>query len=131
MKPHGIHIDDWGFPRSGGRTHQGNDIFAPTGTPIRSPFDGRADEGSGGLGGIYVFVYSDAGDHVYNAHMSRFAGVDGQRVTKGQVIGYVGNSGNAVGTPPHNHFGYYPGNGAAVNPYPYLNEVCGDGGRGF
>jgi murein DD-endopeptidase MepM/ murein hydrolase activator NlpD len=125
------YIDDWGFPRSGGRTHQGNDIFAPAGTPIRAPFDGRAEEGSGGLGGIYVFVYSDAGDHVYNAHMSRFAGVDGQRVTKGQVIGYVGNSGNAVGTPPHDHFGYYPGNGAAVNPYPYLNEVCGVGGRAF
>jgi peptidoglycan LD-endopeptidase LytH len=125
------YIDDFGFPRVG-HTHQGNDIFAPSGTPIRAPFNGTAQEGSGGLGGLYVHVYSDAnGDYVYNAHLSRFAGVDGQHVTRGQVIGYVGQTGNAASTPPHDHFEYHPGGGSAVSPYLYLNEVCGVGGRGF
>ncbi|MGH2682276.1 MAG: murein hydrolase activator EnvC family protein [Actinomycetota bacterium] len=125
------YIDDFGFPRVG-HTHQGNDIFAPSGTPIRAPFNGTAQEGSGGLGGLYVHVYGDAnGDYVFNAHLSRFAGVDGQHVTSGQVIGYVGQTGNAASTPPHDHFEYHPGGGSAVSPYLYLNEVCGVGGRGF
>jgi murein DD-endopeptidase MepM/ murein hydrolase activator NlpD len=125
------YIDDFGFPRVG-HTHQGNDIFAPSGTPIRAPFNGTAQEGSGGLGGLYVHVYADANaDYVFNAHLSRFAGVSGQHVTKGQVIGYVGQTGNAATTPPHDHFEYHPGGGSAVSPYLYLNEVCGVSGRGF
>jgi murein DD-endopeptidase MepM/ murein hydrolase activator NlpD len=124
------YIDDFGFPRVG-HTHQGNDIFAPSGTPIRAPFNGIAREGSGGLGGLYVYVDADANaDYVYNAHLSRFAGVNGQHVTKGQLIGYVGQTGNAASTPPHNHFEYHPGGGSAVSPYLYLNEVCGIGGLG-
>jgi murein DD-endopeptidase MepM/ murein hydrolase activator NlpD len=123
------YIDDFGFPRVG-HTHQGNDIFAPSGTPIRAPFNGIAREGSGGLGGLYVYVDADANaDYVYNAHLSRFAGVSGQHVTKGQIVGYVGQTGNAASTPPHNHFEYHPGGGSAVSPYLYLNEVCGVGGR--
>jgi murein DD-endopeptidase MepM/ murein hydrolase activator NlpD len=125
------YIDDFGFPRVG-HTHQGNDIFAPSGTPIRAPFNGIAQEGSGGLGGLYVHVYADANaDYVYNAHLSRFAGVSGEHVTKGELIGYVGQTGNAASTPPHDHFEYHPGGGSAVSPYLYLNEVCGVGGRGF
>jgi murein DD-endopeptidase MepM/ murein hydrolase activator NlpD len=125
------YIDDFGFPRVG-HTHQGNDIFAPSGTPIRAPFNGTAQEGSGGLGGLYVHVYADANaDYVFNAHLSRFAGVSGQHVVKGQVIGYVGQTGNAATTPPHDHFEYHPGGGSAVSPYLYLNEVCGVGGRAF
>ena len=123
------YIDDFGFPRVG-HTHQGNDIFAPSGTPIRAPFNGIAREGSGGLGGLYVYVDADANaDYVYNAHLSRFAGVNGEHVTKGQIVGYVGQTGNAASTPPHNHFEYHPGGGSAVSPYLYLNEVCGVGGR--
>jgi murein DD-endopeptidase MepM/ murein hydrolase activator NlpD len=125
------YIEDFGFPRVG-HTHQGNDIFAPSGTPIRAPFNGTAREGSGGLGGLSVYVDADANaDYVYNAHLSRFAGVNGQHVTKGQLIGYVGQTGNAATTPPHDHFEYHPGGGSAVSPYLYLNEVCGVGGRGF
>ena len=125
------YIDDFGFPRVG-HTHQGNDIFAPSGTPIRAPFNGIAREGSGGLGGLYVYVDADANaDYVYNAHLSRFAGVSGQHVVKGQVVGFVGQTGNAASTPPHNHFEFHPGGGSAVSPYLYLNEVCGISGRGF
>ncbi|HEX2069939.1 MAG TPA: M23 family metallopeptidase, partial [Actinomycetota bacterium] len=115
------YIDDWGFPRSGGRSHQGNDIFAPYGTPIRATFPGRAVAGSGGLGGLSVKVYGSQG-YTYNAHLSRL-GTLGQ-VSTGTIIGYVGQSGNAAGTPPHNHFEWHPGNGGAVNPFPYLNSVC-------
>jgi murein DD-endopeptidase MepM/ murein hydrolase activator NlpD len=122
------YIDDFGYPRSGGRTHQGNDILAPKGTRIRAPFDGRAVEGSNSLGGLSVHVYGGPrGDYVYNAHLSRYAGVSGH-VRAGQVIGYVGDTGNARGGPYHDHFEYHPGGGSAISPYHYLNEVCGVGG---
>jgi murein DD-endopeptidase MepM/ murein hydrolase activator NlpD len=131
VDPPRSYTDTFGAPRSGGRSHQGNDIFAPTGTPIRAPFDGVARESWNSLGGYSVHVYADAnGDYVYNAHLSRYAGVNGARVTAGTIIGYVGNTGNAVGTPPHDHFEYHPGGGSAVTPYPYLNEVCGVNGHG-
>ena len=114
------YVDDFGFPRVG-HTHQGNDIFAPYGTPVRAPFSGRAVAGSGGLGGLSVKVYGAQG-YAYNAHLSRI-GTTGT-VSTGTIIGYVGQSGNARGTPPHNHFEWHPGNGGAINPFPYLNAVC-------
>lgn len=113
--------DDFGVPRPGGRTHQGNDIFAATGTPIVAPFPGRAEANPNSLGGLAVNVYGAEG-YVYNAHLSAY-GASG-RVETGTVIGYVGNTGNAVGTPPHDHFEWHPGNDTAVNPFPYLEEVC-------
>lgn len=124
------YIDDFGYPRPGGRSHQGNDIFAPEGTPIRAPFAGVADESWNTLGGNSVFVRAPDGTYVYNAHLSRFAGVDGKQVKAGDLIGYVGNTGNAVGTPPHDHFELHPGGGSAISPYAYLNAVCGVNGGG-
>jgi murein DD-endopeptidase MepM/ murein hydrolase activator NlpD len=124
------YVDTFGAPRSGGRTHQGNDVFASAGTPIRSPFHGIARESWNTLGGYSVHVYADNGDYVYNAHLSRYAGVNGARVGPGSLVGFVGNTGNAAGTPPHDHFEYHPGGGSAVNPYPYLNAVCGVNGQG-
>ena len=124
------YVDDFGAPRVG-HTHQGNDIFAPEGTPIHAPFEGTAEESYDGLGGTVVHVYGSANsDYVYNAHLVKHAGVDGQHVKPGDIIGYVGTSGNAAGTPPHDHFEYHPGGGSAVSPYIYLNEVCGVGGSG-
>jgi murein DD-endopeptidase MepM/ murein hydrolase activator NlpD len=113
--------NDFGAPRSGGRTHQGNDIFAPTGTPIRAPFAGTASDASNSVGGLSVTVYGSQG-YVYNAHLSRMGQLGS--VSAGTIIGYVGTSGNAAGTSPHDHFEWHPGNGGAVNPYPYLNQVC-------
>jgi hypothetical protein len=113
--------DDFGAPRPGGRTHQGNDIFAPYGTPVVAPFPGRAEATPNPLGGLAVTVYGSRG-YAYNAHLSAYGELG--PVEAGTVIGYVGTSGNAVGTPPHDHFEWHPENGAAVDPFPYLTEVC-------
>lgn len=105
-----------GTPR---HVHQGNDITAPTGTPIVAPFDGNAVAGSSDLGGSSVKVFGAAG-YVYNAHLSAYGKLGSVRT--GDVIGYVGVTGNATG--PHNHFEWHPGDGAAVDPFMYLAAVC-------
>lgn len=112
--------DSFGAPRPGGRTHQGVDIFAPMGTPVVATFPGTVENATNTLGGLSVRVRGAKG-YTYNAHLSRFAGFGAVRA--GQVIGFVGNTGNAIGTPPHLHFEWHPGFGAAVNPYPYLRAV--------
>ena len=121
--PGGAISDDFGAPRYGGgyHTHEGNDIFAPQGTPIHAPFDGSASGANNTLGGISVIVTGSQG-YVYNAHMSGTAALGS--VQAGDVIGYVGSTGDAQGTSPHNHFEWHPGNGAAVDPHPYLLQVC-------
>lgn len=121
--PGGAISDDFGAPRYGGgyHTHEGNDIFAPQGTPIHAPFDGSASGANNTLGGISVIVTGSQG-YVYNAHMSGTAKLGS--VQAGDVIGYVGSTGDAQGTSPHNHFEWHPGNGAAVDPHPYLLQVC-------
>ncbi len=99
--------------------HQGNDITALYGTPIVAPFAGTAVTAANVLGGMAVKVYG-ANGYVYNAHLSRY-GMLGT-VKAGDVIGYVGASGDAGG--PHDHFEWHPWNGVAVDPYPYLAAVC-------
>jgi len=99
--------------------HQGNDIMAATGTPIVAPFDGVAVASPNELGGLAVKVFGEAG-FVYNAHLSAYAHLG--KVRTGEVIGYVGSTGDAGG--PHDHFEWHPGNGSAVDPNPYLSAVC-------
>lgn len=120
--------NDWGFPRSGGRTHKGTDIFQPYGGPVVAMADGvvtRLSRSDSGLGGLTV-TYSIDGHRIYNAHLSAVSPdlTIGQRVYQGQVVGAVGTSGNAKGTPPHNHLGIYAPGGGAGNPYPVLAEIC-------
>jgi murein DD-endopeptidase MepM/ murein hydrolase activator NlpD len=132
--PHAV-SDSFGAPRVG-HLHAGVDIFAPYGTPIYAPFAGTARASSNSLGGYAVYVYGAQG-YVYNAHLSQ-PGVSGP-VQAGDVIGYVGTSGNAQGTSPHDHFEWHPNQipgdwpsspygysvlGSAVNPYPLLVQVC-------
>jgi murein DD-endopeptidase MepM/ murein hydrolase activator NlpD len=105
-----------GVPR---HIHLGNDITAAYGTPIVAPFDGTAVASTNTLGGLAVKVYGDSG-YVYNAHLSSYGSLG--TVTLGDVIGYVGDSGDALGS--HDHFEWHPGNGPAVDPYPYLMAVC-------
>jgi murein DD-endopeptidase MepM/ murein hydrolase activator NlpD len=121
-------INDWGFPRSGGRTHEGTDVFAPHGTPIVAVADAtvvgvsRVDRGLGGL----TVTYAVDGYRFYNAHLATVAeDIEvGTSVVAGQEIGTVGTSGNARGTPPHNHFGLYAPGRSAFNPYPLLAAAC-------
>jgi murein DD-endopeptidase MepM/ murein hydrolase activator NlpD len=105
-----------GTPR---HIHQGMDIGAPTGAAIVAPFDGNAVASSSDLGGMQVKIYG-AGGYVYNAHLSAYGKLGAVRV--GDVVGYVGMTGNA--TAPHNHFEWHPGDGAAVDAYMYLAAVC-------
>lgn len=120
-------INSWGYPRSGGtRTHKGTDMYSSTGYghPLVAVQAGFIKKKTVNLGGIVVYLYDDAGYRYYYAHLEGYpAGlVDGQRVTKGQVIGYMGSSGNAGS--PHLHFQLHPGGGGAVNPYPTVRQAC-------
>lgn len=115
--------DDFGAPRYGGgyHSHEGNDIFAPAGTPVRAPFAGIAVEAPSPLGGLGVRVEGPLG-YVYNAHLSSYGTLG--PVEAGDVVGYVGNTGNAATTPPHNHFEWHPSDGSAVDPYLMLLAAC-------
>ncbi len=118
-------IDSWGFPRSGGRRHKGVDMFAPRNTPLFAAVDGTVKLSSNPLGGVTVHLYASNGTVYYYAHLEAHAVniTSGQRVTKGTVVGFVGNSGNARYTSPHVHFEIRPG-GTAVNPYPTVRAAC-------
>jgi len=102
--------DTWGAPRGGGRTHQGQDVFAPRGTPIRSATHGIVFEISDRFtGGRGVMVLGAGGVRYFYTHFDAYAeGLrEGMAVTPDTVLGYVGTDGNAAGTPPHLHFGAY------------------------
>lgn len=127
---------DWGFPRYNPtpHLHQGTDIFAAFGTPIVSSESGKIlQKGSTGAGGISVWIASDTGTGYYYAHMQSWVrGLTvGQRVEKGSIIGFIGNSGNAAGSPPHVHFEIHPpGRGGpggpgtpARDPKPFLDDA--------
>jgi len=114
--------NSWGAPRSGGRNHQGIDILAPRGREIASATPGIVvTVGHSELGGRIVRVLGPGGYWHYYAHLERFARIrPGDVIAEGTVVGYVGNSGNAKGTPPHLHYGIYRFQGGAVNPYVFL-----------
>ena len=117
--------DTWGAARSQGRNHEGIDIMAERGTKVYSATEGLvADLRNNNLGGKVIWIVGPAGYWHSYAHLDdhkRGLGV-GDYVRKGDVIGYVGNTGNARHTAPHLHYGIYlNGKGrGAVNPYPYL-----------
>ena len=114
-------VDSWGNPRSGGRSHQGIDIFAPKDTPVVSTTSGLVTRvGTNNLGGQVVWILGPGLERHYYAHLNRY-GVfrPGDRIEPGDVIGYAGNTGNARGGPVHLHYGIYR-SGSAHNPYPRL-----------
>jgi len=115
-------IDSFGYPRSGGRTHEGIDMIAPYGTPVVAAHDGVVTRSSNSLGGITAKVQASNGYITYYAHMSRYSDATGS-VKAGTVIGYVGSTGNA-GSTNHLHFGLYTPGWVAVNPYQALVAVC-------
>jgi murein DD-endopeptidase MepM/ murein hydrolase activator NlpD len=114
--------DTWGAARSGGRSHQGVDIISPSGTPLAAMESGRIEFRSNKLGGQTVRLYGGSGTRYYYAHLSRYAGGN-RSVNKGDVIGYVGRTGNT--TTNHLHLQIHPGGGRPVNPYSYARAACG------
>ena len=121
---------DWWFPRfgPGWRLHEGTDIFAAHGTPVRAPVDGNVRITNGGLGGLSVYVVQKDGTYWYLAHLAATApGLEaGATVKTGDVVGYVGDSGNARGGPPHVHFEVHPGGGGPIDPKPVLDQFIAD-----
>jgi murein DD-endopeptidase MepM/ murein hydrolase activator NlpD len=116
--------DTWGAARSGGRTHEGIDIFAPKGTPVRSTTRGLVYRvGENRLGGNVVWIFGPGRQMHYYAHLDRFSEFEpGDLVMPGDIVGYVGNTGNAQGTPPHLHYGVYTPSAGAINPFPLLTQ---------
>jgi murein DD-endopeptidase MepM/ murein hydrolase activator NlpD len=121
--------DDFRAGRATTGWHHGNDIFAPFGAPILAVTDGELLlVGWNTIGGNRLWLRDAEGNEFYYAHLSAFSPLarNGARVRAGDVIGFVGNSGDALGTPPHLHFEIHPvgllwlGYDGVVNPYPYL-----------
>lgn len=115
----------WGASRDGGkRSHEGIDIFAPKLTPLIAAADGvvtRVREEN--LGGKTVWIrVNDKNTSLYYAHLDKQLVQEGQMVKKGEVIGLVGNTGNAKHTASHLHFGVYTNQGP-VNPLPFVNRT--------
>ena len=124
--PHFL-TDSWGDFRADlrGQGHQGNDIMAARGVPVVAVADGtikRLTRQETGLGGIWIWQVDNAGNEYYYAHLNDIAaGLDaGSKVTAGQQIGTVGNTGDARYGDPHLHFEIHPGGGSAIDPYKEL-----------
>lgn len=117
------HTDDWGYPRAGGRRHQGNDLFSPAGTPNVAVVAGTLRQKYGATSGYGVRLHGDDGNLYYYFHLSSYEGPP-RRVVQGEVVGYTGTTGDARGTSPHTHLEVHPGGGAAINPYPIVAGIC-------
>ena len=118
-------VDDWLYPRfvPTFHLHQGVDLFAASGTPLRAPFDGTLKYTDGAVGGLAAYVTQSDGTFAYMAHMSAVAPgkANGQAVRQGELVGYVGDSGDAKGGAPHCHFELHPHGGSAVAPKPSVD----------
>lgn len=116
--------NSWGYPRRGGRSHQGVDIFAARGTPVLSATEGIVIRvGTNELGGQVVNVLGPGRQVHYYAHLDSFGSFKpGHFVFPGNILGYVGNTGNARDTPPHLHYGVYDPVTGAINPWPLFME---------
>ncbi|HET6511195.1 MAG TPA: M23 family metallopeptidase, partial [Candidatus Kapabacteria bacterium] len=116
--------NNFGAPRDGGaRSHKGIDIFAPSGRELLAVTSGYVQRSYNDLGGNSVYLRGDNGLTYYYAHLLKYhpSATDGDRVQAGQVVGYVGNSGNAKNTPAHLHFEIKE-DGRTINPYYTLRD---------
>jgi len=117
--------DSWHDPREGGRVHKGIDIFAPRGTEVIAVADGIVSYiGDQKLGGHCIWLTTENGASFYYAHLDRWAPglYEGMEVQAGDLVGFVGNTGNARNTPSHLHFGVNESD-EMVNPYPLLTRA--------
>ena len=115
--------NSFGSPRDGQRRHAGNDIFARRGTPVIAGVAGTIRVVTGDNVGIGYYLDGDDGVTYYGDHLAKLTVGDGP-VKRGAVIGAVGATGNAKGTPPHLHFEVKPRDGASVDPYAMLRKWC-------
>lgn len=113
--------DTWGAARSGGRKHQGVDMMSPAGTPVVAVVAGSVTMKTNTLGGNAIWLTGVDGAKYYYAHLSAWEG-GSRSVSAGEVIGYVGHTGNT--TANHLHFEIHPGGGAAINPTPTVRQYC-------
>ena len=122
--------NDWGAARAHTGWHHGNDIYAPLGAPVLAVADGNVfSVGWNDIGGLRLWLRDLAGNEYYYAHLSAFSplAIDGAQVEAGDVLGFVGNTGDAEGTPYHLHFEIHPvsllhlGYDGVINPFPYLS----------
>jgi murein DD-endopeptidase MepM/ murein hydrolase activator NlpD len=119
---------DFGNFRADTGFHEGSDLFAPAGTPVVAVQSGVLHNvGWNRLGGWRLWVEDTAGNWFYYAHLSAFSpiAIDGGHVSAGDVVGFVGNTGDAAGGPAHVHFEIHPGGKWAVPPYDYLQAWQG------
>jgi len=140
--------DTFGAPRAdvSGGWHHGEDIFSPLGTPLLAVADGTVfSVGWNDIGGWRVWLRDRAGNEFYYAHLSAYSplAVNGRQVRAGDVLGFMGKTGDAVHSAVHLHFEIHPvsllalGYDGAVAPYPFLNawrraqEVSFDAGRAY
>lgn len=122
-------VDNFGAGRADVLYHHGDDVFAPAGTPVLAVADGQLFlVGDNPIGGLRLWLRDRQGNEFYYAHLQGFAPAarDGARVSAGELLGYVGRTGDAETTPPHLHFEVHPvsliplGYDGAVDPWPYL-----------
>lgn len=118
--PGGRFVNDFGVPKPGGRYHEGIDIFAPRGSLVRAPVSGTITHTQGNRAGLQFVLKGVDGYTYIGTHLDSY-GPSG-KVSKGEPIGTVGNSGNARGTSPHVHFEMH--HGSVVNPYPAVQANC-------
>lgn len=111
----------FGDPRPGGRTHQGVDMMSPYGTPLVAVVAGFAQMKTNALGGNAIGLKGADGNYYYYAHLSSWEGPS-REVQAGEVIGYVGHTGDT--SVDHLHFEIHPGGGVAVDPYDTLRSHC-------
>lgn len=116
--------DDWLASRPGGRYHEGIDLFAARGTPVLAVADGILFRvGYSGISGNRFWLRDAAGTEFFYAHLDGYSSAarEGATVSRGTVLGYNGDTGDAKGTPPHVHFEIHPGGGGPVRPYPIVS----------
>jgi murein DD-endopeptidase MepM/ murein hydrolase activator NlpD len=117
--------DTFGAPRGNGHTHKGVDMFAARGTPVVAVVSGSMFFQSDTLGGLASYVTGSDGTTYYYAHLNDYVG-GSRSVSAGELIGHVGNTGDAADAPSHLHFEIRPGgpNGLAIDPTPTVAAHC-------
>lgn len=117
------HFTDDFFVMRAGKRHGGIDIFADKGTPIVAVDDGALEFREDPLGGHAFYLHASDGAVYYGAHLDAYEGPSPRNAVAGEVLGYVGQTGNASSTSPHLHFELHPSGGIGVDPFGQLSAL--------